>query len=136
MQMDKPDDQLSARERELEERLKATGIPARQYVVDEHDCDDFAFRAYHRLRSQYEGQLGVKWYKYNEADGTEVGHALVFIDWPNGTRTYIEPQSGEVVTLPEPRVQTFESKDPEEINQKHHEVKTIEVRRWLESMCR
>ncbi len=132
--MTKADDQLTPQERELETRLKATGIPAKQYVVDEHDCDDFAFRAYHRLRSQYEGQVGVKWYKYNEADGTEVGHALNFIDWPDGTRTYIEPQSGDVVTLPEPRVQTFESKDPEVVNQKQHEVTTIEVERWLKSL--
>ena len=117
-QRDKPDGALAPRERALERQFGMSGIAAKKYVKDTHDCDDFAFRAFHWLRRFYGDTVSVKWYAYTNAAGQRVGHALNDIHWEDGTTTYFEPQTGQVVELPEPRNQTFESTDVDEVNER------------------
>ncbi len=111
-QRNKPDGELTDKEKELEGEAKRTGIPRKAYVPNTHDCDDYAYRMHKAVRG-----LGVKWFTYTKPDGRKVGHAVNYVDGPGG-RTYLEPQTGEVIVLPEPRHQDFESTDPAEIDRK------------------
>lgn len=113
-----PDGRLAPRERALERQFTMSGIAAKVYVKDTHDCDDFAFRAFNWLRRFFGDTVSVKWYAYTNAAGRRVGHALNDIHWEDGATTYFEPQTGQVVELPEPRTQTFQSTNVDEVNRR------------------
>jgi hypothetical protein len=120
-QKEKPDAQLTEGEKKLEREFAKSGIAKKKYEPDVHDCDDFAYRGYKWLKGLYGNRASVKWYSYKNPAGTQVGHALNDIHWPDGTKTYFEPQTGQVVELPENRTQTFESTDEKEIDRRQDE---------------
>lgn len=112
----KSDDELSDRERELEERFRLSGIQKQAWLEHLHDCDDFAFTGHLWLYYHgYADQVGFKVYTYINPKGEEETHCLNYVEWGDGTTTYLEPQEGEVVDLPSERTQDFESTDLYEI---------------------
>lgn len=111
-QQERPDGSLAPRELTLERQFRRSGIHDKDWVEKAYDCEDFAYEGFLWLRKFYGDSTGFKTYNELDERGQKIsGHALNYVQWEDGTRTYLEPQTGEVVELPKRRQQTFESTD-------------------------